>query len=377
MPAVAFLGREKGGLDREAEPVRVALVADGLGAVHGVSRTIEEIRDRGVPGFEVEVVGTDPRADRRLGAVAEVDVPIYPGMRSASPRVPAIAETLADGRYDLVHVCSPGPAGVAALLAGRLLGLPVAGRYHTELAAYAACAPATRSWPPGADGPAAFYGQCDVVLSPPRPPTPPARARRRPTDRPLGPRRRPGRFSPGAAASRAGADRRAVRRPPDAREGVDLLADAFLAARARDPRLHLVLAGGGPEEGALRGRLGGARRSSGGWTGDALPAPTPRPTCSCSARRPTRSARSSSRRRRRAAGRGGGRGRPGRLVADGRSGVLCPPRVDDLGGALVRSPARARRANGWRAAAWPRSPDGLGGQPRPPRGGWQRALDVS
>ena len=31
-------------------------------------------------------------------------------------------------------------------------------------------------------------------------------------------------------------------------KGVDLLADAFLAARARDPRLHLVLAGGGPEE---------------------------------------------------------------------------------------------------------------------------------
>jgi glycosyltransferase involved in cell wall biosynthesis len=39
-------------------------------------------------------------------------------------------------------------------------------------------------------------------------------------------------------------------------KGVDLLAEAFLAARRRDPRLHLVLAGGGPEEDGLRERIG-------------------------------------------------------------------------------------------------------------------------
>jgi glycosyltransferase involved in cell wall biosynthesis len=41
-------------------------------------------------------------------------------------------------------------------------------------------------------------------------------------------------------------------------KGVDLLAESFLEARWRDPRLHLVLAGGGPEEDALRERLGDA-----------------------------------------------------------------------------------------------------------------------
>jgi glycosyltransferase involved in cell wall biosynthesis len=39
-------------------------------------------------------------------------------------------------------------------------------------------------------------------------------------------------------------------------KGAELLADAFLRARERDPRLHLCLAGGGPEEPALRERLG-------------------------------------------------------------------------------------------------------------------------
>ena len=53
-------------------------------------------------------------------------------------------------------------------------------------------------------------------------------------------------------------------------KGVDLLADAFLEAHRRDPRLHLVLAGGGPEEGLLRERLG-ARATFLGWLrGDEL-----------------------------------------------------------------------------------------------------------
>ena len=77
-PAAAFLGREKNKLvAREHDPLRVALVADGVGGMHGVTRTLEEIRERGVPGFEVEVIGTDANVDRRLSAVAEVDIPFY------------------------------------------------------------------------------------------------------------------------------------------------------------------------------------------------------------------------------------------------------------------------------------------------------------
>src|SRR5204863_529330 len=43
-------------------------------------------------------------------------------------------------------------------------------------------------------------------------------------------------------------------------KGVGLLADAFLSARARDGRLHLVLAGGGPEPELVRARLGNGYR---------------------------------------------------------------------------------------------------------------------
>ena len=53
-------------------------------------------------------------------------------------------------------------------------------------------------------------------------------------------------------------------------KGIDLLADAFLRARERHPRLRLQLAGGGPEEDALRARLGGAAELLGWLDGDAL-----------------------------------------------------------------------------------------------------------
>jgi glycosyltransferase involved in cell wall biosynthesis len=54
-------------------------------------------------------------------------------------------------------------------------------------------------------------------------------------------------------------------------KGVDLLADAFEAAYERDPRLHLVLAGDGPERGALEARLGSKATFLGFLHGAELP----------------------------------------------------------------------------------------------------------
>ncbi len=190
-PATAFLASEQaklaaipyssaGTLDQRAggharedgERPRVAILVDGIGSTHGVTRTIEEIRQRGVPGFEIEVVGTDPQVDQRLSAVAEIDVPFYPGLRIGVPSLPVAVQTLAgsgssSGGYDVIHVCSPGPAGIAGVLVARALGLPLVGSYHTELAAYAGLRSGDRRV---ADAMAlaisSFYRACDVVLSP-------------------------------------------------------------------------------------------------------------------------------------------------------------------------------------------------------------------
>jgi len=275
-PAAAFLGREKSKLaHRDGEPLRVALVADAVGGMHGVTHTLDELRERGVPGFEVEVVGTDANVDRRLSAVAEVDIPFYAGLKVGVPSLPAIVETLAEGRYDLVHLCSPGPSGAAALIIARLMGVPILGSYHTELAAYAGL----RSQDPGLEiaarmAIAAFYGQCRRVLSP----SPASDEVLKEMGVDAG---RIGRWDRGVDLGRFSPQRRVEGLLPGEitvlyagrltrEKGADLLADAFLAARERDPRLHLALAGGGPEEGMLRERLGEHATFLGWLEGDEL-----------------------------------------------------------------------------------------------------------
>jgi glycosyltransferase involved in cell wall biosynthesis len=232
--------------------------------MHGVTRTIEEIRQRGVRGFEIEVLGTDPEVDLRLSAVAEIDVPFYPGLEIGVPSLPAVVQTLADGAFDAIHVCSPGPTGIAGALVARALGLPLLGSYHTELTAYAGL----RSGDERVSGAmamavSAFYGACDVVLSPSLA-----------SDEALG---RIGiapekimRWDRGVDTQRFDPSLRDGARLPQGtfnvlycgritrEKGAELLADAFLLARESNPNLHLVLAGGGPEQEHLSERIGDA-----------------------------------------------------------------------------------------------------------------------
>ena len=272
----AFLGREKARLARrDGEPPRVALVADGLGGMHGVARTIDELRQRGVPGFDVDVIGTDAHVDRRLSAVAEVEIPSYPGLPIGVPSLPAVVEALTDGRYDLVHVCAPGPAGAMAAALARITRVPVVASFHTELAVYAGM----RTGDPRVEAAARialalFYASADHVLSP----SPAADA----TLGSLGiAKDRIGRWDRGVDVARFGPRHRAAGLLPGPRtvlyagrlthdKGIDLLADAFLAARERDADMHLVLAGGGPEEAALRERVGEHATFLGWLDGDDL-----------------------------------------------------------------------------------------------------------
>ena len=141
------------------------------------------------------------------------------------------------------------------------------------------CAPTTRAWRRACGSrSSAFYGSCDAVLSP--------------SDesdaalRDLGiDAERIGRWDRGVDIERF---RPQLRDPagfpgvPDGavtvlyagrltrEKGADLLASAFLAAREADPRLHLCLAGGGPEAGLLRERVGEHATFLGWLSGDEL-----------------------------------------------------------------------------------------------------------
>ena len=197
------------------------------------------------------MIGTDRDVDRRLSAVAEVQTPYYPGLTLGVPGVLAMVEAIADGRYDLVHVCTPGPVGVLPASPPRPSGS------HSSAATTPNWAP-TQRCEPGAPSSAcsmngglrAFYGACARVLSP-SPASDAALAELGVgADRVL-------RWDRGVDLSRFGPELATPMPLPGevnvlyagrlaAEKGIDLLAEAFLAARERDPRLHLVLAGVGP-----------------------------------------------------------------------------------------------------------------------------------
>ena len=264
VPATTILGTEKAKLaSREGEPGRVALVVDATGSMHGVTHTIERIREHGVPGWEVEVIGTDPRVDRRLPAVAEVEVPFYAGMSIGIPSVPELVETLVDGRYDLIHVRLAGTGRDRRRADG-------ADRGHARWSA--ATTPSsrpTRGMRSGDPGARAGDARGAVgLLRPVRAGALAERGGRRVAGRARDRAERIGRWARGVDLD---ALQPARRRNQDAypgevkvlyagrltkEKGVDLLAESFLLARERDPRLHLLLAGGGPEEEMLRVRLG-------------------------------------------------------------------------------------------------------------------------
>jgi glycosyltransferase involved in cell wall biosynthesis/predicted metal-dependent phosphoesterase TrpH len=382
-PATAFLGAEKSKLrDRRGERQRVAVIADGIGSMHGVTHTIEQIRERGVPGFDVDIVGTDPGVDRRLPSAAELEIPFYEGMTLGVPGLPDLVETLAEGSYDLVHVTAPGPAGIAATLMSRITGVPLLASYHTEIAAYAgmrsrdgALEALTRA------GLGAFYSAPAAVLSP----SPSADS----SVIALGADpARLGRWERGVDVDRfdpAKADRDAF--PGEIRvlysgrltreKGVDLLAETFLRAHAADRRLHLLLAGGGPEEGELRERLGERATFLGWLSGEDLP----RAYASADAFLFCSSTDTYGQVILEAAASGlpvvaVAEGGPAALIENRHTGLLCRPDADHLAGTLLQlasSPMLRRRLGeaGVRAArerSWERSMGQLAA-------GYRRALD--
>ncbi|HST70703.1 MAG TPA: glycosyltransferase [Solirubrobacterales bacterium] len=384
-PATAFLGAEKAKLrDRRGERQRVAVIADGIGSMHGVTHTIEQIRERGVPGFDVDVVGTDPGVDRRLPAATELEIPFYEGMSLGVPGLPDLVEVLAEGAYDLVHVTAPGPAGIAATLMSRITGVPLIASYHTEIATYAGMRSKdgtlealTRA------GLGAFYSAPGAVLSP----SPSADASV---------------IALGADPARVGRWERGVdldrfdpgKAEPDAfpgeikvlyagrltrEKGVDLLAESFLRAHERDRRLHLLLAGGGPEEGELRERLGDRATFLGWLSGEELP----RAYASADAFLFCSSTDTYGQVILEAAASGlpvvaVAEGGPAALIENRHTGLLCRPDADHLAGTLLQlaSTPQLRRQLGNAAAraarerSWERSMGQLAA-------GYRRALDAA
>ncbi len=130
-------------------------------------------------------------------------------------------------------------------------------------------------------------------------------------------------------------------------KGVDLLAESFLRAQTAEPRLHLLLAGGGPEEGELRARLGESATFLGWLEGEDLARAYASADLFLFCSRTDTYGQVVLE-----AGASGlpvvavAEGGPAALIENRHTGILCRPDADHLAGALLQlasSPSLRRR----------------------------------
>lgn len=122
--------------------LKVGLFVDDLDEIHGVATMYQHL----------ERLDTEPSPDRlclvrcgdaapgetmSLRPIARLRMPLYDNHSLAVPSILDVLDHVASEGYDVLHVASPGPLGLAAMVAGITLDLPIVGAYHTEFGRYA------------------------------------------------------------------------------------------------------------------------------------------------------------------------------------------------------------------------------------------------
>ncbi len=121
---------------------RVAIVSDTVDDINGIAIGLRRLIDASTrAGHDITLIGpvkagvTDSVV--RIPAAMSAALPIYSDYTWSVPELPALT-TFLRKRADLVQISTPGPMGIAGLIAARMIGLPVIGQYHTEVGQFAA-----------------------------------------------------------------------------------------------------------------------------------------------------------------------------------------------------------------------------------------------
>jgi len=122
---------------------RRAWFTDTLEDVNGVATTIRRMTSAGVAtGHDIiVVVSRSEIADqgiplKNFEPVGEFELPEYELQRLSFPPVLAIMDYISRGNFGEVIISTPGPVGLAALAAAKMLGLRTSGIYHTDFPQY-------------------------------------------------------------------------------------------------------------------------------------------------------------------------------------------------------------------------------------------------
>lgn len=123
-------------------PSKVALFTDTFDQCNGVALTLQGqaqlARDLGMD-LRILTCGSQLDLERQVNFIPfeRMEVPEYPELDLACPSFLQVLDYCADNDFTHIHTSTPGPMGLAALVAARILHLPIYGTYHTSFPQYA------------------------------------------------------------------------------------------------------------------------------------------------------------------------------------------------------------------------------------------------
>jgi glycosyltransferase involved in cell wall biosynthesis len=265
-------------------PCKVAVFTDTGFDVNGVAlglrRMVGALRDLG-HRVELVVSATAPEGHapdhleqtgglRQLPPLVEFALPAYEEMKLGVPSLTDVLDYLAREEISVIQVSTPGPLGLMALIAGKLMGLPVVAHYHTELPEYAltltrdrAIAGIVKGWTSW------FYRQAARVIVPSQATARSVRSLGVEEDRVfILPRGVDTALFSGAKRDRAewekfglnGARKLLYVGRVSREKGLDTLMDAFQQVRATRESVELVIVGDGPYKQQLEQLAAGDRK---------------------------------------------------------------------------------------------------------------------
>jgi glycosyltransferase involved in cell wall biosynthesis len=133
----------RGELPPELRNSRRAWFTDTLDDVNGVSTTIQRMSGAlAANGRSVEVMVSRKEVSvpgiplKNFPPIGEFELPEYELQKLSFPPLLQIIDHLQTGGFTEVIISTPGPVGLAALAAAKVLGLPTAGIYHTDFPEY-------------------------------------------------------------------------------------------------------------------------------------------------------------------------------------------------------------------------------------------------
>jgi len=130
-------------MHQKEAPEKIALFTDTLDEINGVAITIKRListaKSRGV---ELTVITAGPDVDnavegvKKFPSVGDFVLPEYPELKLNFPPILDVMDYIEREGFTRIHVSTPGTVGLLGLLIARLMNIPVAGTYHTDIPQY-------------------------------------------------------------------------------------------------------------------------------------------------------------------------------------------------------------------------------------------------